>query len=146
AQLSREEVAWFITLLLRSGQLDDVYRDIAGNIPDNANRLFVAVAVGDYRRADEYLAEMQAAQVKQRTREMLDFFRSQATPAVTVPVRLTGIGQVAEMTRRWADLVVVRGVLDLEAGLNREAARRFQEAFGVTNSPKSAASVSALLA
>ena len=61
------------------------------------------------------------------------------------PVRLSGIGQIAEWTRRWADLQALRGILALESGRPNEAAEDFKAALSVNNSPGAAASVVAVL-
>src|SRR5207237_3558449 len=53
AQLNRDEVATFITVLLHTGRVDEVYRDIGGNIPDDWNRMLLAAALGDYARTDD---------------------------------------------------------------------------------------------
>src|SRR5207245_11389066 len=78
SQFRSEEIRRVLTLLLRSGRIDDVQRDAP--VEDPLNKILVAAAVGDYRRADEYLAELQRTNEKMRTRRVLNFLRTQLTP------------------------------------------------------------------
>jgi hypothetical protein len=111
---------------LRSGRIDEVQRDAP--VDDPLNKILVAAAVGDYRHADDYLAELQRTNEKMRTHRVLNFLRTQLTPNGVDPGALRGLNEFGAAYQSWADLAALRGVLALEAGDTAAAGEQFGQA------------------
>lgn len=140
SQYGPDEIRRMLTLLLRSGRIDEVVRDAA--VDDPLNQILVSAAVGDYDRADQALAGLQHATGQMRTRRALEFLRTQLTPSAVTPSGLRGPGELAAAAQSWADLTVLRGVLALEAGDVAEASEHFETALR-SSAPPSGTTASA---
>src|SRR5207302_5297671 len=117
-------------LLLRSGRLEMV-RERESEFGDPTIQFLYAAATGDYGRADEYLQTILGGLERVRNETLFTLFRADPTPPYPMPAAeylriFTRLGETTTITAEWADWLVLRGVVALEAGNNGAAERDFR--------------------
>ncbi len=149
SQIAPAEVTQLLDLLLRSGRLEAV-RELESHLGDPGLKFLYAAALGDYAHADEYLKEVISTVERSRTESLFNLFRMDATPPFPLPPQyyfstFQSLGQVAGLTANWAEWLVVRGLVALEAGATEAAAREFRKALALGYSVRQPTAVIGLL-
>lgn len=107
----------------RTGEVLNVDRGVT-----EVSRLFMDAALGNYRNTDQILAHMIEVRETDNTRRFLNLLRGQNFQTVLKEDSMNEYNQLVAAQADVADLLVIRGLLALEAGDTQAAAAQFRRA------------------
>jgi hypothetical protein len=128
---SRERQAQLlkVQLLITTGQVDKI-RESDLTLAEDL-KVQIAIALGDYRLADEFLEHMIQTRELFSTRNMLGHLQGLTFQGSNFQ-QFFALGQIVAGLREWADVHTVRGLMALEVGDNEQAAKHFRAALSVS--------------
>jgi len=127
ADATRERQAQLlkVQLLITTGQVDKI-REIDLKLAEDL-KVQVAIALGDYALADEFLEHMIQTRELISTRNMLGHLQGLTFQTASFR-QFFSLGEVVASLREWADVRTLRGLMALEVGDNEQAAKHFRAA------------------
>jgi hypothetical protein len=134
-EITPQEARLETSLRLSTGQVDKLpaLPPPGPEVPNRARRdlvqqTFEAAALGDYRAAEQHLAQLLSQAEQVEAQRVLDLIRGQTWHMLMMPRSLSDLGQLAGMQAERTDWRVLRGLLALEGGDTVTAKAQFHRA------------------
>lgn len=125
ASFGPQEAELYVTLLIASGQADDVRR--AEFVLNDVHASILALVTGDYDRARATLAQLTSNKEDVNTAKMLLLVRSQSFQLGVAPDTLKSMNDLVADYYQAVDYELLAGIASLERGDTGSAAVRFRK-------------------